>query len=116
MAQHVAFNQRAVLLVVRHGVRTGANNRHAAGKDIDKLRQLVQRGATQEVTYAGDARIVLRRLGDHLVVLHHLHRAEFPHHDRLTVHAVAGLTENDRAGGAQLHRQSDAAQYRGDEE
>ena len=116
MAQHVAFNQRAVLLVMRHRVRTRANNRHPAGKDVDKLRQLVQRGAAQEVPHAGDARIVLRGLGHHLVVLHHLHGAEFPHHNRLTVHAVAGLTEDNRSWRAQLHREGNAAQHRGDEQ
>ena len=99
-----------------NGVRTWPDDGHPAGKHVDELRQLIERGTAQEVAHTGDARIVLRRLGHHLVILHHLHGAEFPHHDRLTVHAVAGLTEDDRPRRAELHRQRNAAQHRGDEQ
>ena len=41
VAQHVAFDEFAVLLVVGNGVRARANDAHAALQYIDKLRQFV---------------------------------------------------------------------------
>ena len=96
MAQHVAFNELAILFVMRHRVWTWPHNRHPPGQHIDKLRQFVQRGAAQKVPHFGDARIVLRRLSYHFVVLHHFHGTELPHFDRLAIHAVASLAENNR--------------------
>ncbi|VDZ74223.1 Uncharacterised protein [Atlantibacter hermannii] len=97
MPQHVAFDQFAILFVMGHGMRTRADNRHTAGQDIDKLGQLIQRGAAQEVADGGHARIVLRGLGHHSRVFHDFHGAEFPHHDGLAVHTVTGLAEYHRS-------------------
>ena len=97
MAQHVAFNELAILFVMRHRMRTRTDNRHPPGQHIDKLRQFIQRGAAQKIPHFGDARIVLRRLGHHFVVLHHFHGTELPHFDRLAIHAVASLAENNRS-------------------
>ncbi|MNS97546.1 hypothetical protein D3C72_1318830 [compost metagenome] len=116
MTQHVALDQRAVLLVMRHRMRTWPHNRHSAGQHVDKLRQFVEGRAAKEVAHAGDARIVLRGLSHDPVVFHHLHRAEFPHHDRLAVHPVAGLAEDHRAWRGDFDRQRNAAQHRGDQQ
>ena len=97
-------------------MRTRTDNRHPASQHIDKLRQFVQRGAAQKVPHFGDARIVLRRLSHHFVVLHHFHGTELPHFDRLAIHAIASLAENNRPWRTEFHRQRNTAQHRGDQQ
>src|SRR5262245_38007810 len=43
VADHVSLDEPAVLLVVRHRMRPGADEAHAAAKDVEELRQLVDR-------------------------------------------------------------------------
>ena len=62
VAQHVALDQLAVLLVVGDGVRARPDDAHAALQHVDELRQFVQRGAAQEAPERRDARVVARRL------------------------------------------------------
>ncbi len=45
---HVAVDQLAVQLVVRHRVRPRPDHAHAPLQHVDELRQLVERGAAQE--------------------------------------------------------------------
>jgi hypothetical protein len=55
VAQHVALDHLAVLLVVRDRVRARADDAHPSLQHVDELRQLVQRGAAQEAADAGQA-------------------------------------------------------------
>src|SRR5882672_3716695 len=61
---HVALDQPAVHLVMRHRVRPRADDAHAALEDVHELRQLVERGAAHEGTERGHARIVRGALHD----------------------------------------------------
>src|SRR5213075_809098 len=48
VADHVAADQLAIELVMRHGMRPRADHAHASLQHVDELRQLVDRGLAQE--------------------------------------------------------------------
>ncbi|MNC41971.1 hypothetical protein D3C75_907660 [compost metagenome] len=101
---------------MRHRVRARANNRHLTHQHIDKLRQFVKRGTAQEIPDRRHTLITFGGLGDDRVVFHHFHGTKFPHLDRLAVHAIARLTEDNRAGRRQFHRRTDTQQHRGNKQ
>src|SRR5262245_46108645 len=76
MADHVAVDQPAVLLVVRHRVRPWAHDAHRARDDVEQLRKLIERGPPQEGAKGRDAAVVLARLNDAAPVFAYRHRAE----------------------------------------
>ena len=45
MAQHVAWYQLFVVIVVRHDMRARSDNGHAALQHVVKLRQFIETGA-----------------------------------------------------------------------
>src|ERR1700730_13564250 len=95
---HVALDELAVFLVVRHGVGPGAHETHAALKHIDELRQLIQGGASENAADARDAAVGPRRLPDLLPVLGHAHGPEFVHRDLASIQTVTALLEYDGPG------------------
>jgi hypothetical protein len=62
VANHVALDELAVLLVVRDRVRPRTHETHAALKHVDELRQLIERGAAQEGADRRDALVRFRGL------------------------------------------------------
>ena len=100
--EHVAANEFTVLLIMRHGVRSRANERHGSPQDVDELRQFIEGGAAQEGAEAGDARIVLLRLHDFCAVLLYMHGSKLPHLDPVATQAVTVLAKEDRTGRGQL--------------
>ena len=104
VAQHVALDELAVQLVVRHRVRARADDAHASLQHVDELRQLVERGAAQERAERRDARVVAcAPAGSPSPSSVTRHGAELVDHDLLAVEAVAALPEDHRPGRAELH-------------
>ena len=62
VTQHIAMYQLAILLVMRHCVRTGTYDRHAPLQHIDELRQFVQGSSSQKSAQPCYTRIILLRL------------------------------------------------------
>src|SRR5947207_13930742 len=60
MPNHVALDQPAVHLVVRHRVGTRADDAHAALQHVEKLRQLVERDLPPKRAEPGYAPVVAR--------------------------------------------------------
>src|SRR5439155_10630234 len=102
VADHVAADQLAVELVVRHRMRPRPDDAHAALQHVDELRQLVERGLAQECAELRDAAVVLGRLPHDIAVLGDRHGAELVDHDLAAVDPVAPLLEEDRAGRGEL--------------
>ena len=115
VADHVALDQVAVHLVVRHGVGARADDAHAALQHVDELGQFVQRVLAQEGADAGDPGIALLRLADLFAVFAHAHGAELVDQDLLAVEPVAALLEYHRPGRIQLDGNGDEQQQRRDE-
>src|SRR5690606_26265087 len=107
VAEHVAADELAVLLIVGDGVGAGADDGHVAAQHIEKLRELVQGGAAQKGAEWGDAAVVALGLGNGVAVFHDGHAAEFPDLDGAAVHAVAFLPEQRWPGGSEAHAQGD---------
>src|SRR5260370_27383883 len=95
VSHHVALDEFAIFLVMRHGVGTGAHQAHTALKDIDELRQLIQGGASEYGPDACDAAVAPRRLPDLLSVLGHAHGPEFVHGNLASIQTVTALLEYD---------------------
>src|SRR5438552_7606050 len=95
---HVAPDQLAVHLVVRHGVRPGSDDAHAALQDIDELRQLVERGPAYAGSQPPHARAAPAALPAGYAVLGDGHGAELVEDDCVAVEAVAAVPENRRPG------------------
>src|SRR5579862_818722 len=115
---HVAGNELAILLVVRHRVRSGADNAHPSLQHVEKLWQLIERGLAQEASDAGCPRIFFGGLGDHCAVLADPHAAELVDHDLFAIQTVTALTEKYRSPGRELdcrsrqqHRQGGHEQH-----
>ncbi len=94
VAQHVAFNELAILSLC---VLRADMNRQSTSP----VSTLINCGSSSSEVRRrnspfGDARIVLRRLSHHFVVLHHFHGTELPHFDWLAIHAIASLAENNQ--------------------
>src|SRR5947207_2635982 len=112
---HVALDQAAVHLVVRHRVGARADDAHAALEHIEKLRQLVERGLPQKRAEAGYAPVVARGLLDHIPIFENGHRAELVDDDLLAVESVAELLEQYRPGRSQLYADRDDKHDRQDQ-
>lgn len=115
VAGHVGVDLAGVVVVVRHGVRARADQRHAALQHVDELRQFVDGGAADEAADGGNTVVVAGGLLDFLVVVH-AHGAELPHLDDLAVPAVTLLLEDHRAGGGALDQQGDGQHQRAEGE
>jgi hypothetical protein len=74
----------------------GSDQRHLAGKDVEKLRQLVQIAPAEKAADPGNAFIALPRLMKLLAILERGHRAEFENSELALIEAVTPLTEPDR--------------------
>lgn len=97
MAQHIALDQLAILFVMGNGMRTGADDGHAALQHIDELWQLIKRCSPQEAADGSEPRVIALGLHDFGSVFGDRHGAEFPDFDGLAIQTVAFLAENDRA-------------------
>ncbi len=84
-------------MVVRDSVRARADQGHLPLQHVEQLRQLIQRGAADEPPDGGNPRVIAAGL-DHLAIIVHAHRAEFPHLNHLAVPAVAILLKNTGPG------------------
>lgn len=78
-------------------MRAWADQGHVPLQDVEQLRQLIQRGATDKAADSGNARVVAAGLL-HITVIVNTHRAEFPDLDHLAVPAMAVLLENTGPG------------------
>src|SRR5882762_4929035 len=115
---HVALDQAAVHLVVRHGVGARADDAHAALEHVEKLGQLVERELPQKRAETGYAPVVARGLLDDISIFEHGHRAELVDDDLLAVESVAALLEQRRPGRAQLYADCNdehEGQYQGED-
>ena len=115
VSDHVALDQVAVDLVVRHRMGARPHDAHAPLQHIDELGQLVQGILAQEGADAGDAVIAPLRLPDLFAVLAHAHGAELVHQDFFAIQSVAALLEYDRPGRVQLDGDGDEQQQRRDQ-
>lgn len=115
VAQHVAADQLAVLLVVRHRMRPRPDHRHRALQHIEELRQLIERGLAQKGAERRDAGIVLLRLDDLVAVVADRHAAEFPDLHHRPVKAVTPLLEQCRPRRRELDPQRDDGHRNGDD-
>ena len=96
MAQAIIRDPRRIIFVMGDGVRARPHQRHVAGQDIQKLRQLIQAGDAQKFAHPGDARIALAGLHHLGAVLQHMHGAEFVDVEDFAVPADAPLAEEGR--------------------
>ena len=94
------------------GVRARTHQRHLAGQDVEKLRQLVKAGGAQEAADAGDTGIAPGRLRDVCAVFQHMHAAEFVDAEKLAVLAGAALAEQYGAARIRSDCQGDGGQQR----
>ena len=97
---------------MRHGVRPGSDDAHAALHDIDELRQLVERGPAHECPEPGHALVGLAALPDGVTVFGDGHGAELVDDDFFAVEAVAALPEDRRPGCRELDRQREQQEQR----
>src|SRR5882672_1343980 len=74
VTDHVALDEAAVHLVVRHRVGAWADHAHAALQHVEKLRQFVERGLPQKRAETGYAAVVARGLLDYVPVFEYGHR------------------------------------------
>src|SRR5688572_594794 len=109
---HVALDQLAVLLIVGDRVRSRSHQAHAPRQHVEKLGQLVEREAPQELADAREALVVTGRLPDVCAVLGDRHGAEFINVDNLAIEAVAALAEDYRTRRTELDQQAGDEQER----
>ena len=81
------------------GKRMGAraHQRHLAGQDPEKLRQLVKAGGAQEAPDAGDPGIALDRLHHIGAVFQDMHAAEFVDAEQFSGFTGAALAKQHRS-------------------
>ncbi len=103
-------------LVMRHGVRAGAHDRHFPAQYVQQLRQFVDAGLSQHSADARHAFVALGRLADLIAVLGDRHGAKFENLERPAVEAAPGLPEQHRAFGIKPDGQIDQAEDGQEEE
>src|SRR5690606_35626221 len=91
------LDEPAILLVVRNGMWTWADETHVPLDDVEELRQLVERVPPQEPAEARHAIVVAGRLAYEGAVVRRAHRAELVDGDLAAVEPVTALLEDDRA-------------------
>lgn len=116
VADHVALDELAVLLVVRYGVRAGADDAHAALEHVDELGEFVQRGSAQDGANTGDAGIVAGGLTDDGAIVGGGHGAEFVDVDFLPIKPVTTLAEDDGARRGDAHGNGARKENGGDQQ
>src|SRR4051794_30217677 len=85
--------------------RARADDRHLAAEDVDEVGDLVERGAAEEPTGSGDARVVaVDDFADADRVGALDHRPQLPHLELAAAEADAALAVDDGAAAGQLDR------------
>ena len=86
--------------------RARADQRHLAAQHVHQVRQLIERGASQQRAHARDARVVrVDREAGPDVLRAVDHRAQLQHVELATVQAAAALAVDHRPGGLQADRE-----------
>src|ERR1700677_3065571 len=113
VALDVSRHHFLIKVVVFKRMWARPDDRHISAQDVKKLRQLVQTGAPQERTDAGDPRVVARRLTDTTGLLDmYTHRAKLVDGEDAAIGAFALLLEDHRSTRRQLDRDGDRQQQR----
>ena len=100
-----AVLDRRVLGDLRRDRRPRPDDRHLAAQDVDEVGDLVERGAAQEATCAGDPGVVAGDRGaDPDRVGAERHRAQLEQLELGAAEADAALPVDDRAAAAELDR------------
>src|ERR1035441_3440142 len=102
---HVAANQLAVHLIMRHGVRAWTDEAHVSFPNVEKLREFVHGRASQKSANPGKSPIPFLGLRYGRTILAHRHAAEFVDDDLLAMQPIAALLEQDGTGRGDLYSQ-----------
>ena len=107
MFDHIARNLFLELFHKKRPFRPRPHQAHLPGKNIKKLRKLVQAGLPQYFTHLGHPGVALHRPSLLLLGrLLHLHRAELVHIKRLIMQPDSFLFKNNRSRAGSLHKNS----------
>src|SRR5260221_6453691 len=112
VTEHVLEDPRAILHVVRDRVRARPDHGHVARKDVEELRQLIDRGATKKCPEAGHPWVVTSGLLHLVMVFEDPHGSKFPDLDLLPIAAVATLLEESRPARVQPDAYGDGGKKR----
>src|SRR5688572_12407980 len=110
MADHVALDQPAILLIMRDRMRSWTDEAHVALEHVDELGQLVNGVAAQPTPDRGDPFVALGRLLNDGPVFRDGHGPELEHIDDLSIQAIAPLAEDCGTGRSQLDQHSNEQQ------
>src|SRR5687768_8029858 len=110
VADHIALDQAAILLIMRDRMRSWTDQAHVALEHIDELWQLVNGVAAQQTPDWGDPFVVLGRLLHDGPVFRDSHGPELEHIDDVSIQAIAPLAEDRGPGRCQLDQQGDQQQ------
>src|SRR5688572_17463036 len=106
VADHIALDQPAILLIMRDRMRSWTDQAHVAPDHVDELWQLVNGVAAQPTADWSDPFVALGRLLNDGPVFRDGHGPELEHIDDLSIQAIAPLAEDCGPGRCQFDHQS----------